>query len=87
MNLLGSVENLKGIGPKTAATLKKYGIKTIRDFFYNLPRTYENYQMASTIASLRPGKVVVRGEIENLTSRRGRRRNMSITANLNRVCH
>ncbi|MBR2709689.1 ATP-dependent DNA helicase RecG [Candidatus Saccharibacteria bacterium] len=82
MNLLGSVENLKGIGPKTAATLKKYGIKTIRDFFYNLPRAYENYQMASTIASLRPGKVVVRGKIENLTSRRGRRRNMSITEGL-----
>ena len=33
MNLSDSVENLKGIGPKTAETLKKAGIKTLRDFF------------------------------------------------------
>ncbi|MBR2725998.1 ATP-dependent DNA helicase RecG [Candidatus Saccharibacteria bacterium] len=78
MNLLDSVEELKGIGPKTAAMLQKYGIKTIRDFFYNLPRTYDNYQMASTIAEIRPGKVVVKGKIEKLSSRRAQRRNMSI---------
>lgn len=78
MDLLASVEELKGIGPKTATLLKKYGIRTIRDFFYNLPRTYENYQMASTIAEMRPGKVVVKGKIENLSQRRAKRRNMSI---------
>ena len=78
MNLLDSVEELKGIGPKTAAMLQKYGIKTIRDFFYNLPRTYDNYQMASTIAEICPGKVVVKGKIEKLSSRRAQRRNMSI---------
>lgn len=78
MNLLDSVEELKGIGPKTAAMLQKYGIRTIRDFFYNLPRTYDNYQMASTIAEIRPGKVVVKGKIEKLSSRRAQRRNMSI---------
>ena len=78
MNLLDSVEELKGIGPKTAAMLQKYGIRTIRDFFYNLPRAYDNYQMASTIAEIRPGKVVVKGKIENLSSRRAQRRNMSI---------
>lgn len=78
MDLLASVEELKGIGPKTAAMLRKYGIRTIRDFFYNLPRTYENYQMASTIAEMRPGKVAVKGKIEGLTSRRAKRRNISV---------
>ena len=78
MNLADPVESLKGIGPKTAETLKKAGIKTVRDFFYNLPRDYENYQAATTIAEMRPGKVVVKGEIEKLTSRRARKRNLSI---------
>jgi ATP-dependent DNA helicase RecG len=78
MNLSDSVESLKGIGPKTAETLKKAGIKTLRDFFYNLPKDYENYQAANSISEIRPGKVVLRGKIENLTSRRARKRNLSI---------
>lgn len=82
MDLSDSVETLKGIGPKTAETLKKAGIRTVRDFFYNLPRDYENFQAASRISDLRPGKVVVKGKIENLTSRRARRRNLSIIEGL-----
>lgn len=79
MDLFASVEELKGVGPKTAEILKKAGIKTVRDFFYNLPRDYENYQAATSIAEMRPGKVVLKGKIENLTSRRARKRNLSIT--------
>lgn len=82
MNLKDPVESLKGIGPKTAETLKKAGIKTVRDFFYNLPRDYENYQAATTITEMRPGKVVVKGKIEKLTSRRARNRNLSIIEGL-----
>ncbi len=78
MILSEPVEKLKGIGPKTAEILKKAGIRTIRDFFYNLPRDYENFQAATSIAELRPGKVVVKGKIENLTSRRAKKRNLSI---------
>ena len=78
MILSDPVESLKGVGPKTAETLKKAGIKTVRDFFYNLPRDYENFQACTSISEMRPGKVVVRGKIENLTSRRSRRRNLSI---------
>ena len=79
MDLFAGVEELKGIGPKTAAVLKKAGIRTIRDFFYNLPRDYENFQAATTIAEIRPGKVVVRGKIDELSTRRARRRNLTIT--------
>lgn len=78
MNLSDPVESLKGIGPKTAETLKKAGIKTNRDFFYNLPRDYENYQKATSISEMRPGKVVVKGKIRNLSSRRAKKRNLSI---------
>ena len=38
MDLFAGVESLKGVGPKTAGALKKAGIRTVRDFFYNLPR-------------------------------------------------
>ncbi len=79
MNLFDSVEVLKGIGPKTAKILQKYGIRTVRDFFYNLPRDYENYAHPTKIAEIRPGKVVIRGKIDSLSTRRARRRNLSIT--------
>ena len=78
MNLNEPVESLRGIGIKTAEILKKAGIKTVRDFFYNLPRDYENFQAATSISEMRPGKVVVKGKIENLTSKRSNRRNLSI---------
>ena len=78
MNLADPVETIKGIGPKTAETLKKVNIRTVRDFFYNLPRDYENYQAATTIAGVKPGKIVVKGKIEKLKLIRAKRRNFSI---------
>ena len=79
MNLAESVESLKGIGPKTAESLRKAGIKTVRDFFYNLPRDYENYATPVNIAAMRPGRVVVKGRIDGLNNRPSRRRHLSIT--------
>ena len=79
MNLFDSVENLKGIGPKTAEVLKKAGISTIRDFFYNLPKTYENFSAPSTIAEMEPGKVVIKGRITALVTRHARRRRLTVT--------
>ncbi len=78
MDLSVSVEELNGVGPKTAEILKKHGIKTVRDFFYNLPRDYENYEAPTSISEIRPGKVVVKGKIDSLSSRRAKRRNLSI---------
>ena len=79
MNLEESVETLNGIGPKTAAMLKKGGIKTVRDLFYYLPRDYENYQNLVNISDLKPGKVVVKGKIDNLNTHYGRSRRLAIT--------
>ena len=79
MDLSDSVEVLSGIGPKTAAILRKHGIRTVRDFLYNLPRNYENYESPTSIAEIRPGKVIIRGQIDSLSSRRARKRNLSIT--------
>lgn len=74
-----TIEELNGIGPKTAEALKKYGIKTVRDFLYNLPRDYENFDAPTSIAEMRPGKIVIKGKIDSLSTRRTRRRNLSIT--------
>ncbi len=82
MKLSDSTEQLKGIGPKTAEILQKAGIKTIRDFFYNLPRDYESFQAATSIAEMRPGKVVVRGKIDKLSTRKAKKRNLTITEGL-----
>lgn len=79
MDLMADIEILKGVGPKTAEVLKKYGIRTVRDFFYNLPRDYENYEQPTSIAEIRPGKVVIKGKIDSLATRRARRRNLSVT--------
>ena len=78
MDLGLPVESLKGVGPKTAEILKKYGIRTVRDFFYNLPRDYENFEAPISISEIRPGKVVVRGRIDKITMRRARRRNLTV---------
>ena len=79
MDLFAPVEELKGVGPKTAEALKKAGIRTVRDFFYNLPRDYENYEAPTSIAEMRPGKVVIKGKIDSLSTRQARRRRLSIT--------
>lgn len=79
MDLYASVEELSGIGPKTAKILKRYGICTIKDFFYNLPRDYESFQAPTSIAKVKPGKVVIKGKISNLKSWKAKSRNLTIT--------
>ncbi|MDO4889526.1 MAG: ATP-dependent DNA helicase RecG [Candidatus Saccharibacteria bacterium] len=79
MNLEEGVESLKGIGKKTAESLRKGGIKTVRDLFYYLPRSYENFQNLTKIANLKPGKVVIKGQIENLNTHYGRSRRLAVT--------
>ena len=79
MDLSAPIETIKGIGPKTATILRQAGLETVGDLLYFLPRTYENYQAAASIASLRPGKVMVKGKISNLKTIPARRRRLMIT--------
>ena len=79
MDLMADVSVLDGVGPKTTKVLHKFGIRTVRDFLYNLPRSYENYDMPTTISEIRPGKVVICGRISELATRQARQKNMPIT--------
>ena len=80
MSFLSPVEEIKGVGPKTAAALEKYGFNLVRDLAYYFPRDYEDYHKTTKIADLTPGKVMVRGKIKNLKVQYTRRRNFNICA-------
>ena len=73
MDLAAPIEEVKGIGPKTAEVLNKAGIFMLRDLVYHLPRDYENFQQAQNIAELKPGKVTLRAKVEEISTRRIRR--------------
>lgn len=79
MNLSAPIEEVKGVGPKTAEALRRVNLLTIGDLIYCLPRLYENYQTTTNIESLRPGKVVIRGKISDLHVVRTSRKRLTIT--------
>lgn len=79
MDLSAPIEEVKGVGPKTAEALERVNLRTIGDLIYCLPRLYENYQTTVNIVDLTPGKVVVRGKISDLRVIRTSRRRLTLT--------
>ena len=79
---MSSVEEIKGVGPKTATALKKHGFETIKDLVYYFPRDYEDYMKASKIRDLEPGKVIVKGKIRDLKVQYTRRKNFNIESGI-----
>lgn len=77
MDLWSPITDIKGIGPKTADTLNRAGIFTVRDLLYHLPRAYNNFQQTSRIADLRPGQVTIKAMAKDVKIIR-KRRNLSI---------
>src|SRR5262245_23930158 len=62
--LQGSLQYLKGVGPRRAADLQRVGLSTVEDLLYRFPTRYEDRGHFQTIASLRPGVAAsVAGEI------------------------
>lgn len=79
MDLLAPIEEVKGVGPKTAEALRRVNLRTVGDLLYCLPRIYENYQTTVAIEDLKPGKIIVRGKIGDLRVMKTSRRQMTIT--------
>jgi len=73
MNLATSLENIKGVGPKTADQLRVAGLETVEDILIFLPRKHEDFTNLLKIADLKPGKVTVRARCEKVSSRPVRR--------------
>ncbi|MBO4854925.1 ATP-dependent DNA helicase RecG [Candidatus Saccharibacteria bacterium] len=82
MDLAAPIQEVKGIGPKTAEILHKAGIFTLRDLVYHLPRDYENFQQAQKISDLKPGNVVIKAKVEDIKIRRMRRNLILVEATL-----
>lgn len=82
MNLNTSLLDVKGVGPRTGQILAAAGLRTVADMINFLPRTYEDYENAESIADIRPGKVVIRARAEKISNRYARRNMVITTATL-----
>ncbi len=51
----GSVQYLKGVGPRRAERFEKLGVRTGRDLLLHIPHRYEDATTVDPIRSLRPG--------------------------------
>ena len=73
MKLTTPLEQIKGVGPKTAQALAATGLTTVSDALNFLPRAYDDYSTAVNIADLQPGKVTVKARCESISTRIVRR--------------
>ena len=73
MNLATSLDQIKGVGPKTAAELRRAGLQTVGDILMFLPRKHEDFTNVTPIAELQPGKVTIRARCQQISTRPVRR--------------
>ena len=73
MKLTTPLEQIKGVGSKTAQALAAAGLTTVSDALNFLPRAYDDYSTAVNIADLHPGKVTVKARCESVSTRIVRR--------------
>lgn len=73
MNLKTPLEQVKGVGPKTAMQLRTAGLETVGDIITFLPRRHDDFTGLVPIADLKPGKVTIRARCESISTRPVRR--------------
>jgi len=80
--LSASAQFLKGVGPKRAEQLARFGLATVEDVLYHLPFRYEDRRSLTPVAQLVPGtEATVAAEIVAIgTSYAGRRRRRILEA-------
>ena len=82
MNLVSSLEKVKGVGLKTAEQFTLAGLNTVGDLINFLPRTYEDFSQISTISNIKPGKATIKARCEKISTRPVRRGLRITTATL-----
>lgn len=64
------VQFVKGVGPKFATLYQKFGVRTVGDLLFHLPRRYQDRRQIPLIAKVRPGEyATVKGRIRRVESR------------------
>ncbi len=73
MNLATTVEQIKGVGPKTAEQLRTAGLMTVGDLITFLPRKHEDFTGVMNIVDIQPGKATIKARCEKISTRMVRR--------------
>lgn len=82
MNLVSSLEKVKGVGLKTAEQFAQANIHTVGDLIDFLPRAYEDFSHITTISNIAPGKATIKARCEKIETRPVRRGLRITTATL-----
>ncbi len=82
MNLLSSLENVKGVGEKTAQQFAQAGLFTVGDLLSFLPRAHEDFSEVVKISDIHPGKATIKARCERIATRPVRRGLRVTTATL-----
>lgn len=73
MQLVSSLERVKGVGIKTAGQFAAAGLHTVDDLINFLPRTHEDFSEVVKIADIHPGKMTIKARCEKISTRPVRR--------------
>jgi ATP-dependent DNA helicase RecG len=82
MNLVSSLEKVKGVGAKTGEQFTLAGLRTVDDLIHFLPRAHEDFSEVVQIANIHPGKATIKARCEKIATRPVRRGLRITTATL-----
>ncbi|MBZ1348664.1 MAG: GxxExxY protein [Candidatus Liptonbacteria bacterium] len=79
VSLQNSLSEVKGIGPKFIAKLKRLKIETVKDILWHFPVYYQDWNKITLIKNLKAGeRAVIKAKILNIKYRRTWRKKMAV---------
>lgn len=82
MNFSTSLNQIKGVGPRSAEQFAAAGLFTVGDLINFLPRKHEDFSDITAIADIRPGKTTIKARCEKISTKQVRRGIKVTTATL-----